>query len=322
MADAFTVNLNLTKPEVGASSATWGTKLNTDLDVVDSLFSAASTVAYSMKIGAANTLTVAGLVTGTGTINLLSAVVSVGDANFSLKDTGDSTRIVKFELGGLTTSTTRTITFPDADITLVGAANTQTLTNKTLTNAVVGTQTASDNSTKAASTAYVDTAISVGIPAGVYLPYGGAAAPTGWLLCYGQAISRTTYATLFTAIATAYGVGDGTTTFNVPDMRGRAAVGLDNMGGSAASRLTSTTMTPNGTTLGATGGTQTHTLVIAEMPSHSHTSNAWDINGGVNPFATGGSTYPTQAATINSTGGGGAHLNVQPSLAGNYIIKT
>lgn len=177
MADAFTVNLNLTKPEVGASSATWGTKLNTDLDVVDSLFSAASTVAYSMKIGAANTLTVAGLVTGTGTINLLSAVVSVGDANFSLKDTGDSTRIVKFELGGLTTSTTRTITFPDADITLVGAANTQTLTNKTLTNAVVGTQTASDNSTKAASTAYVDTAISVGIPAGVYLPYGGAACP-------------------------------------------------------------------------------------------------------------------------------------------------
>lgn len=171
MADSFTSNLNLTKPEVGASSSTWGTKLNTDLDVVDSLFSGVSTVAYSMKIGSANTLAVDGLlsvsgtasvsgtVTGTGTFNLLSAVVGVGDANFSLKDTGDSTRIVKFELGGLTTSTTRTITVPDADITLVGAANTQTLTNKTLTNAIVGTQTASDNSTKAASTAYVDTAV-------------------------------------------------------------------------------------------------------------------------------------------------------------------
>jgi len=61
MADAYTVNLNLTKPEVGASSSTWGTKLNTDLDVVDSLFSGVSTVAYSMKIGAANTLSVAGL---------------------------------------------------------------------------------------------------------------------------------------------------------------------------------------------------------------------------------------------------------------------
>lgn len=163
MADAFTVNLNLTKPEVGASSSTWGTKLNTDLDVVDSLFSAASTVAYSMKIGAANTLTVTGLVTGTGTVNLLSAVVSVGDANFYLKDTADSTKIVKFEAGSITTGTTRTVTIPDADITVVGAANTQTLTNKTLTNAIVGTQTPSDNSTKAASTAYVDTAATTAV---------------------------------------------------------------------------------------------------------------------------------------------------------------
>jgi len=334
MADAYTTNLNLTKPEVGASSNTWGTKLNADLDVVDSLFSGVSTVAYSMKIGSANTLSVAGLlsvsgtasvsgtVTGTGTFNLLSAVVGVGDANFSLKDTADSTKIVKFEAGSITTGTTRTVTFPDADITIVGAANTQTLTNKTLTNAVVGTQTASDNSTKAASTAYADAAAGVAAPAGVVNAYAGSSAPTGWLLCFGQAISRTTYATLFSAISTTYGIGDGTTTFNLPDMRGRVAAGADNMGGSAAGRLTSTTMSPNGNTLGATGGTQTHTLITAEMPAHTHSvpgqiSSGNDIGGGGAYLAAG----LLNNGTSTSTGGGGAHLNVQPTLVLNYIIK-
>lgn len=221
MADSFTSNLNLTKPEVGASSSTWGTKLNTDLDVVDSLFSGTSTVAYSMKIGSANTLSVAGLlsvsgtasvsgtVTGTGTFNLLSAVVSVGDANFSLKDTGDSTRIVKFELGGLTTSTTRTLTVPDADITLVGTANTQTLTNKTLTNAIVGTQTASDNSTKAASTAYVEAAdvvvaaTAAGVPG---LIYGLTLSTAGSSATFGIAAGKATDSTVTSrmSLASAY----------------------------------------------------------------------------------------------------------------------
>jgi microcystin-dependent protein len=74
-------------------------------------------------------------------------------------------------------------------------------------------------------------------PAGVVLPFAGSSAPAGWLLCYGQAISRTTYAALFAALGTAYGVGDGSTTFDLPDMRGRVAGGKDDMGGSAASVL-------------------------------------------------------------------------------------
>jgi microcystin-dependent protein len=68
-------------------------------------------------------------------------------------------------------------------------------------------------------------------PAGVLLPFAGSTAPTGWLLCAGQAISRATYAGLFAVIGTAYGAGDGTTTFNVPDLRGRIPAGKDNMGG-------------------------------------------------------------------------------------------
>lgn len=75
------------------------------------------------------------------------------------------------------------------------------------------------------------------IPAGVMLQYGGSAAPTGWLLCYGQAVSRTTYADLFAAIGTAFGVGDGSTTFNLPDARGRVLAGKDDMGGIAANRM-------------------------------------------------------------------------------------
>lgn len=77
-----------------------------------------------------------------------------------------------------------------------------------------------------------------GTPPGAMMAYAGATAPAGWLLCYGQAVSRTTYSALFAVIGTAYGAGDGSSTFSLPDLRGRVPAGRDNMGGSAASRLT------------------------------------------------------------------------------------
>lgn len=105
---------------------------------------------------------------------------------------------------------------------------------------------------------------------GTVLDFAGTTAPSGWLLCFGQAVSRTTYANLFAAIGTTYGVGDGSTTFNLPDCRGRATAGKDNMGGTAASRLTTAGAAIDGATLGAAGGTQTHTLTTAQMPAHNH----------------------------------------------------
>ena len=227
----------------------------------------------------------------------------------------------------LTGTDSTSFAFPSASDTVVTLAATQTLTNKTLTTAVLGsstatTQVAGTSNTTVATTAFVAAAVAVGMPTGAVSPYAGSAAPTGWLLCYGQAISRATYATLFAAISTTYGIGDGTTTFNLPDMRGRVAAGADNMGGSAAGRLTSTTMSPDGNTLSATGGTQTHTLITAEMPSHTHalsdaypgvnTGGSWQQNGGA---------YGGSIGTIGSTGGGGAHLNVQPTIVLNFIIK-
>ena len=70
------------------------------------------------------------------------------------------------------------------------------------------------------------------MPTGSVIPFGGSSAPSGFLLCYGQAVSRTTYATLFGVISTTYGTGDGSSTFNLPDLRGRVVAGQDVMAGS------------------------------------------------------------------------------------------
>ena len=166
------------------------------------------------------------------------------------------------------------------------------------------------------------------IPAGVMVPYAGTAAPTGWLLAYGQAVSRATYADLFAAIGTTHGAGDGTTTFNLPDMRGRVVAGKDDMGGTAASRLTTGGSGVNGATLGATGGAETHTLTSAQIPAHNHPiSNPWNTTtpGGAATFTALANVSSTGSSTTvntgNNTGGGGAHNNTQPTLVGNYIIK-
>jgi microcystin-dependent protein len=113
----------------------------------------------------------------------------------------------------------------------------------------------------------------VQFPTASLLPFAGTTSPDNWLLCSGQAVSRTTYAALFAVIGTTYGVGDGSTTFNLPDLRGRTPVGKDDMGGTPANRMTTGGSGINGASLGAAGGAQTHTLGTAEMPSHTHTQN-------------------------------------------------
>lgn len=164
------------------------------------------------------------------------------------------------------------------------------------------------------------------IDAGTIVSWAKDSTPTGWLQCDGSAVSRTTYADLFTAIGTTYGSGDGSSTFNVPDLRGRVVAGKDNMGGSAANRIT-TSNTVDGTTLGQTGGSEVHTLSVSNMPSHAHAKRYWPGGSAISitypgiPGHSGGST--SLSSTNNgSTGGGGAHTNIQPLLIALYIIKT
>jgi microcystin-dependent protein len=121
---------------------------------------------------------------------------------------------------------------------------------------------------------YLDTVNHVWTPKGATgtgAVFFGATAPPGALLCYGQILSVSAYPALFAAIGGQYG-GDGVTTFGIPDMRGRVAAGLDNMGGGTpAGRLTSGGSGIAGTTLGAAGGAETHALSVGELASHNHT---------------------------------------------------
>lgn len=161
---------------------------------------------------------------------------------------------------------------------------------------------------------------------GIVLPYAGSTAPAGWLLCAGQAVNRTTFAGLFNAVGTTYGAGDGSVTFNLPDLRGRVAAGKDDMNGTAASRLTNAgTGNPgiNGATLGAAGGADRHTLTTPQMPAHTHPVNnsASTTVGGAYTTASLNAANGAQPVT-SSTGGGEAHPIVQPTVVLNYIIKT
>lgn len=190
------------------------------------------------------------------------------------------------------------------------------------TSPIVPSPSGGDSSFKAATTAFVMAAIGAAIPAGVMLPYAGSSAPSGFLLCAGQAVSRSTYSALFAAIGTTFGAGNGSTTFNVPDLRGRVAGGKDDMGGSAANRLTTSGSGVDGITLGAAGGAETHTLTTPQLPAHTHALNAQTLSGR-NTSSGGGETimYAGSGFNTNQAGSGAAHNNTQPTLVTNYIIK-
>lgn len=184
------------------------------------------------------------------------------------------------------------------------------------------------------------------IPIGAVLPYFGTTAPnSAFVLAYGQAISRTTYATLFALFSTTYGVGDGSTTFNVPDLRGRVIAGKDDMGGASANRLTDQTGGLDGDVLGDTGGSETHTLTEAQLASHTHTVTTsphshtttlgrhstdsgsggaigyYTYSGGNQTNSDVASSSASPSGTAASTGGGAAHNNVQPTIIANYILR-
>ena len=146
--------------------------------------------------------------------------------------------------------------------------------------------------------------------AGVINLYGGSSAPQGTLLCDGAIVSRTTYSRLFDVIGTTYGVGDGANTFGLPNLKGRVPVGLD----AAQTEF-------NG--LGKTGGYNTHTLTVNEIPAHTHSYTNQPNSTSVQTPVTGTNVADDVPVgqTTGSTGGGLAHNNLQPYITLNYIIS-
>ena len=155
------------------------------------------------------------------------------------------------------------------------------------------------------------------VPLGTVLPYAGDSAPDTYLLCDGAEVSRETYADLFAVIGTKYGAGNGSTTFNLPNLKGRIPLGLD----------------PNDSDFndrGKSGGAKTHTLTEAEMPSHDHqlqyyAGSSSPISGlglvSIPREGGGQQWYDMPYSKIVAKGGGGAHNNLQPYLVMNFIIK-
>ncbi|MGI5849663.1 MAG: phage tail protein [Christensenellales bacterium] len=141
--------------------------------------------------------------------------------------------------------------------------------------------------------------------------WSAAAAPGGWLICDGSAVSRSGYAALYAVIGTTYGTGNGTTTFNIPNLKGRVPAGYSSSDSSF-------------NTLGKTGGSKTHALSVSEMPSHTHTYKFSNYSVGIYPGGDVLSRYENDVynGTTRSAGSGSSHNNLQPYVVLNYIIKT
>jgi microcystin-dependent protein len=213
---------------------------------------------------------------------------------------------------------------------------------------VAPTQTSTDNTTKVATTAFVQTrgaelAATAGLlstPIGGIIMWGGGAStvPANFALCDGATYLRSN-AALFSAIGTTHGIGNGTTTANLPDMRGCAPVGLDT--GTFANRVTAGGAGFDARTAGQLGGAETVTLSTAQIPSHNHTLHETAHSHGGIPASAGLVSGPASASsspvfmtptgattatattgiTIDAAGGGGAHSNAQPSRVVPFIIR-
>jgi microcystin-dependent protein len=287
--------------------------------VVSGAASFLSGVSVSGALIAKGTNTFAGANTFSNTVTVAGVAGFKSHVNVSGNmSVGGTTSITGAALFASTVTVVGAGTFK-SNVSVSGNMNIAGNTSIGGTVTIVGANVQAANAKVCASAFYGDATNMTGLlPSGVILPYGASASPTGFLLCNGQAVNRSTYSSLFAIVSSLYGNGDGSSTFNVPDLRGRFVAGWD----AGTSVLTSVTANMVlGSSIANTGGAQAVTLTTAQMPAHTHSYTIKASGVGGNE-GSGSLWYNTSSSSTGSTGSDGAHSNIPPTMILNYIIKT
>lgn len=274
MTSSFSPNRNFEEPANGDYVGTWNTPVNGNFTAIDSCFGAITSVSLSNADVSLTTaqlqcfrLSFVGALTSNVSVSFPAGAGGIFEVSNST--TGNFTVTLNNANGGTS------IILPQRILLQVSCDG---------TNVVVSANA---------------------IPVGTVLTTAASTADPGFLLCYGQALSRTIYAALYARIGTAYGAGDGSTTFNIPDRRGRASFGKDDMGGTPAGRITVAGGNFDGTVLGASGGQQSNVVNKANLanfnlPAITTLNSTIAVGAHQSETSGAGETVPAGAFNINS----------------------